>query len=59
LYQEAVADGISYANSSLGYMYEKGQGVPISTDKAIEYYKKAAVDNNKYAIKALKRLGAT
>lgn len=59
LYNKAISLGLTYPNASLGYMHEKGEGVQASKEIAIEYYKKAAADNNKYATKALKRLGAS
>ena len=51
--------GIKRSYRYIGFMYEKGQSVETSVDTAIEYYKKAAKNGDKTAIKDLKRLGIT
>ncbi len=50
--QEANA-GNSNAQYDIGAMYQNGRGVAASRDKAIEWYRKAAAQNNQKAISRL------
>ena len=42
LYQKAAAQGYAGAQNNLGWLYEKGKGVPKDLNKARELYQKAA-----------------
>jgi len=54
---EAMA-GNSNAQFDIGAMYQNGRGVVVSRDMAIEWYRKAAAQNNQNAISRLKLLQA-
>ena len=56
-YQKAAEDDYAYAQYSLGYCYEQGQGVKSNRYRAIDWYKKAAAQGNESAEKALKKMG--
>jgi TPR repeat protein len=49
-YDQAARLNNSDAITKLGYMYERGQGVPLDAGKALEYYRKAAAMDNGLAI---------
>src|SRR5262245_5734129 len=49
LLQKAADQGDSDAQTHLGQLYEKGEGVPKDLGKAAELYKKAADQGNEFA----------
>jgi len=55
-YRKAADKGNATAMYNVGVLYENGFGVHMDTDKAIEWYKKAAADNSEDAKAALKAL---
>jgi TPR repeat protein len=61
-YQKAAAQGVgdaqSNAQNNIGALYEYGRGVPVDVKKAVEWYKKAAANNNDKAKSNLARLGS-
>lgn len=54
--RDLAAEGDSWAQELLGWLYEEGRGVPKNKTRAIEWYKKAAVQKNDEAKRALRRL---
>lgn len=54
---EAANRGNARAQYSLGYMYQKGEGVNQDIDKAKEYYQLSAKQGHVKAKSALKKLG--
>ncbi|MNG52499.1 Sel1 repeat protein [compost metagenome] len=54
---EAANRGNARAQYSLGYMYQKGEGVQKDIDKAKEYYQLSAKQGHVKAKSALKKLG--
>lgn len=46
----------AYAQYSLGFMFEHGQGVEKNINKAKEWYEKAAKQNYESAVKALNEM---
>ena len=56
-YRIGADKGNAYAQYSLGYCYEQGQGVKSNRYRAIDWYKKAAAQGNESAEKALKKMG--
>lgn len=57
-FQFSTKNSISSANSQyeLGYMYEKGKGVPQSDVKAMKWYLKAAIQGDTFAKDRLKEV---
>src|SRR5215471_16847186 len=55
-FQKAADRGNAYAQYHLGWLYERGEGVPKDFAKAEQLYQKAADQGNKDAIASLKRL---
>jgi len=53
LWSKSAGEGDARAQYSLGYLYQFGLGVPVSWDKAKEWYEKAAAQNNGDALYAL------
>jgi TPR repeat protein len=53
-FKEAIPD--EWAYYFLGEMYEKGLGIEINIDKALEYYRKAAEQGNDSAKNKIKEL---
>ena len=49
LLSQAANQGDAVAQNNLGYCYEKGEGVEKNLSKAIEWYKKAAEQENERA----------
>lgn len=45
--------------ANLGSLYEKGNGVPKDSLKAVDWYRKAADLGEQHAEQALRRLGLT
>ncbi len=56
-YTKAAALNFPDAQFLLGQCFESGDGVPKSLDKAVFWYQKAAEQNHRGALGALKRLG--
>lgn len=50
-------DSNSFAQCSLGMMYENGEGIEKDMEQAIKWYKKSATQGFSYAVEALQRLG--
>lgn len=55
-YTKAAEQGDAAAQNLLGYMYEKGLGADANTERALAYYRQAAVNGNVQAQQALDRL---
>src|SRR5438105_1521085 len=45
-FQRAAAAGQAGAMVALGYSYEKGKGTPVDIPRALDWYRKAAAQNN-------------
>jgi TPR repeat protein len=54
--QKAAEKGLAKAQYALGHYYETGTGTPVSMFEAFQWYKKAALQDNKRALKRLKEL---
>ncbi|MGB5338057.1 MAG: tetratricopeptide repeat protein [Gammaproteobacteria bacterium] len=54
-----ATQGNSNAQYEVGAMYQNGRGVQASRDKAIEWYEKAAAQNNSKAVSRLKLMQAS
>jgi hypothetical protein len=48
-YTKSAEQGNAGAQNNLGYMYEKGDGVPQDYAEAVKWYKKSAEQGNAYA----------
>lgn len=57
-WQKVAEQGYAYAQYNLGIMYQYGQGVEQSNEKAVEWYRKAADQGDPDAKKKLSELGA-
>ena len=58
-YQKSAAQGNTSAQTSLGWMYEKGYGVAKSYSEALKWYRKAAQQGDETAQDNLRNLGET
>ena len=54
--RDLAAEGDAWAQELLGWLYEEGRGVSKNKTRAIEWYKKASVQKNDEAKRALRRL---
>lgn len=54
--RDLATEGDSWAQELMGWLYEEGRGVSKNKTRAIEWYKKAAVQKNDEAKRALRRL---
>lgn len=59
LIREAADNGSADGENILGWMYEKGRGLPVNREEAIRWYRKAALQRHADALKNLERLGTT
>ncbi|KAF9168685.1 hypothetical protein DFQ26_002585 [Actinomortierella ambigua] len=53
LYREGAANGYAVAQYNLGRMYEKGRGVPMDRNQAMEWYRKAAEQDHEFSVDRL------
>jgi TPR repeat protein len=57
LFEQAAAQGNSWAQSNLGILYYNGEGVPKDVARGVVLFKQAAAGGDKAAADILQRLG--